>query len=203
MTKNSRILRTELYPARRRYGSTSLPTLPSLKRTLEPGVLRATSHQRQAHPRSHALRKDERRVGGCFPLVSLSFPRFPASLRNVMVFCAVELARARGANVLIICRALWRETIYIVERYIEKLPLTPLPTTKQFSTYFFSERGLQNPVTKLTSKEASSQVTAETTNRTPIPVQRGSPVSQHFSSDGSRGFASGAQGFQATGPRSR
>ena len=120
-----------------------------------------------------------------------------------MVFCAVELARARGANVLIICRALWRETIYIVERYIEKLPLTPLPTTKQFSTYFFSERGLQNPVTKLTSKEASSQVTAETTNRTPIPVQRGSPVSQHFSSDGSRGFASGAQGFQATGPRSR
>ena len=82
-------------------------------------------------------------------------------------------------------------------------PLPPSPTTKQFFNYSFSERGLQNPFTKLTSKEASSQVTAETPNRTPIPVQRGSSVSPHFSSDGSRGFASGAQGFQATGPRSR
>ena len=38
-----------------------------------------------------------------------------------MAFCAVELARARGANVLIICKALWRETRYIVERYNENL----------------------------------------------------------------------------------
>jgi len=34
-------------------------------------------------------------------------------------------------------------------------PLTPSPTTKQFFTYPFSERGLQNPFTKLTSKECN------------------------------------------------
>ncbi len=38
-----------------------------------------------------------------------------------MVFCAVELARARGVNVLIICKALWREIRYIVVRYNENL----------------------------------------------------------------------------------
>ncbi len=43
-----------------------------------------------------------------------------------MVFCAVELARAHGANVLIICKALWRETIYIVGRYNENLSVENL-----------------------------------------------------------------------------
>ncbi len=36
-----------------------------------------------------------------------------------MAFCAVELARARGVNILLICKALWRETRYIVGRYNE------------------------------------------------------------------------------------
>ena len=43
-----------------------------------------------------------------------------------MVFCAVELARARGVNVLIICKALWREIRYIVERYNENLSVENL-----------------------------------------------------------------------------
>jgi len=38
-----------------------------------------------------------------------------------MVFWAVELARARAANVLIICKASWLEITYIVVRYNKNL----------------------------------------------------------------------------------
>jgi hypothetical protein len=122
LTKHSATHRSDLYSARRRYGVIPLTSLPSLKRTLEPRVPRATSHQRNGHPRSHALRTGDRRVGGCVPLIPLSLSRFPtASLKNVMAFCAVELARAGGGDVLIICKAQKRGTRYIVGRYNEKL----------------------------------------------------------------------------------
>jgi hypothetical protein len=117
LTRKSGSLRSVLHSARSRYGAIPLPSLPSLKRALEHRVLRATSGQQHVRLRSHALRTVDRRVGGCFHLVSLSFPRFPASLRNAMVFCAVELARARRVNSLIIRKALWQEIIYIVGRY--------------------------------------------------------------------------------------
>ena len=122
VTKNSGTHRSDLYSGRRRYGVIPLPSLLSLKRTLESRVLRATSHQRNGHPRSHALRTGDRRVGGCVPLIPLSLSRFlTASLKNVMAFCAVELARAEGAKVLIICKALWRDSRYIVGRYNKNL----------------------------------------------------------------------------------
>jgi hypothetical protein len=47
-----------------------------------------------------------------------------------MVFCAVELARARGVNVLIICKALWREIRYIAVRYNENLSADNLSCLK-------------------------------------------------------------------------
>ena len=122
LPKNNGTHRSDLYSPRRGYGVIPLPSVPSLNRTLEPHVLRAASHQRHGHPRSHTPRTDDKRVGACVPLIPLSFSRFPsASLRNVMTFCAVELARAEGANVLIICKALWRDSRYIVGRYDKNL----------------------------------------------------------------------------------
>jgi hypothetical protein len=43
-----------------------------------------------------------------------------------MVFCATELARVRGVNILTICKALWREIRYIVGRYNENLSVENL-----------------------------------------------------------------------------
>lgn len=60
VTKNTGTHHSDLYSARRRYGVIPLPSFPSLKRTLEPRVLRAISHQRNGHPRSRALRTDDR-----------------------------------------------------------------------------------------------------------------------------------------------